>query len=135
MYLTQSEAKIRRLLVYNSGKICTNGHNPTVRITTTGRCMDCEKDYHKARSKAQVARSITTENGYQQLKVTKSGKRACYTMTFPDGERVTVGPYTTAAGAMKALNKSWNKFYGINFDMKFMPHTPTDEKQIYEWPD
>lgn len=121
--MNQKEARIRHLLVYNSGKMCINNHDPTIRITTTGRCMVCEKEYHGERLKAQKARNRRCSIGY----------KAVYTFPFPDGDRVSVGPFVTASSAQKALERRWLVFYGINFNPKFLPEHDAPLELQYKW--
>lgn len=119
--MNQSEAKRRHLLVYNSGKKCYKKHNPTVRITTTGRCMVCEKEYHRERLKAQRKRPNSSKF------------KAVYTFPFPDGERIAVGPYTTSDTAQRALESRWLVFYGVNFNPKFLPVHESNLQLVYKW--
>ncbi len=125
MLLSQTEAKRRHLLVYNSGKKCKEKHDPTIRITTTGRCMICEKLYHRDRlKKQQKTHAKKRANGMF---------KAVYTFTFPDGERIAVGPFATSLQAQRSLENRWLAFYGINFNTKFLPVHESNLKLVYKW--
>ena len=122
--MNRTEALQRHLLVYNSGKMCKKKHDPTLRITTTGRCLECEKAYHKSQHKSQQSREKYVKPGVI---------RSMYTFIFPDGERIIVGPYCTPETAHKAFERRFKVFYGVDFNWRFLPPVTTPEDKIYKW--
>ena len=94
LIMTQSEAKLKYLRVYNNGKMCKNEHNPTIRLTNTGRCMQCEE--------IRTASRTNKHNFYFQIKL-------------PDGNKQLYGPYGSYAVCRDAFLRKFKTINGHDY--------------------
>jgi len=97
--MKQSEAKKKGLHVYNNGKVCKNKHNPTLRFTSTGRCMYCSIEETRIKDLKKRNTDKVRVNYY-------------YVFKYPNGGTKNIGPYSSQDVCVNAYLRHWKVVYG-----------------------
>lgn len=108
MYTSRKAAQKAGSRVYNDKKPCPRNHLPAIRLTASGRCIECLRMENEEIS-------IQKEQEFREaLKTyTEQPILACYFwFTFPNGDVQRMGPYKSRRGAARALSVLWFNTHG-----------------------